>query len=123
MERLHVPGGHFRRLGIDLGDEAKERLLFFGKRRCFQVAQGTPYQFLAAQQFRRNCGVVLRSKRTVVPVRGEGGDQFPNAGAERAIAAHDLVRKCAKLCGRLGPVPEQMPDLWVLGAGGLRNVD
>ena len=123
VEWPHILGGDFRRLGIDLVDEAEEHLLFFGKGRCFQVVQDAPHQFLAPQQFRRNCGVVLRSKRAVVPVRGERGDQLADTGAQRTIAAHDLVRECAKVRGRLWPVPEQMPDLWVFGAGGLRDVD
>jgi len=36
------------------------------------VTAGAPNKFFAAEQFRRNCGVVFRSKSTVVSVRLDG---------------------------------------------------
>jgi hypothetical protein len=61
--------------------------VLFVERRSFEIAQHAPNQLLISQQFRRNCGVGLQSKRTIVAVRSAGRDEFPNAGAERRRSA------------------------------------
>jgi hypothetical protein len=42
---------------IDLVDEAEQRFVLVIERRGFQVFEDSENQFLAAEQFRRNCGV------------------------------------------------------------------
>jgi hypothetical protein len=74
IKGLHVGGRDGRRLAIDLVDESKQRFLFFTQARSFEIAQDARNQVLIAQQFRRNCGVGLESKRTIVAVGGVGGN-------------------------------------------------
>jgi hypothetical protein len=66
---------------VDFGNEAEQRFFLLLKSRAFQIPQDAPHQILAAQQLRRNCGVVPGSKWTLVSGRSEGGDQLPDAGA------------------------------------------
>jgi hypothetical protein len=61
---------------VHFGDKAKEGLVLFGKRAPFEIPNRARYHLLAAQQFRRNCGVVLRSKWTLIPCGGEGSDKL-----------------------------------------------
>jgi hypothetical protein len=80
VQRLHVFGCNPRRVVIYLYDEAEQGFVLIVERRAFEVAQGGPDQVLAAQQFRRTCGVGLDSKRAIVAVRSERRDQLPHAG-------------------------------------------
>jgi len=88
-----------------------------------QVPESAPNEFLTAEQFRRNCGVVFRSKRTIVVVGSEGGDQLAQTGAERAFAAHDFLREPAQVIGGGGAKGEEVPDLRILGSAGLHFAD
>ena len=59
--------------------------LCFSSSAEFSRSRSTPQtSSSSAQQFRRNCGVGLQSKRTIVAVRGVRGDQLADPGAERA---------------------------------------
>ena len=63
------------------------------------------------EKVRRDRGVGLQSKRTVIPCGGQRRNQLTHAGGKRRRAAHDLmsptfeVLRCVRLVG------EQMPDL------------
>jgi hypothetical protein len=59
------------RLAIHFHHEAEQRLFGIGDGRGLQIFQNRLYLFLIPQQFRRNCGVALDSKRTIVAVRGK----------------------------------------------------
>jgi hypothetical protein len=63
------------------------------------------------QQFRRNCGVALDSKRTLIARRSECGNQFPLSGGQGRGPAHDLLREPCEVLADAGFVPEQMEDL------------
>ena len=80
---------------IHFGDKAKEGFILLGKCGAFQIVNRVGHQLFTAQQFRRNCGVILRSKQTPVPRRREGGDKFSQARAERRCTTHDLLREAA----------------------------
>ena len=56
------------RVMIHLVHKTEQRLVFFVQRGSLQVAQYAPDQFRISQQFRRNCGVGLQSKRAAVSV-------------------------------------------------------
>jgi hypothetical protein len=68
VEGLHVFGGDARRILIDLGDEAEEGFVLVVERGRFEVAQDALDELFAAEQFRRNCGVRLDSKRAFVGI-------------------------------------------------------
>src|SRR5579871_5356618 len=82
-----------------------------------------PYQLLASQQVRRNCGVILRSKRAVVMVGSERRNQLPNSGSDRPLASHDGLGKLSQVEGGVRMEAEQMPDLRILGAARPRHAD
>jgi len=74
-----IQGRHvFRRDSVGvmvyLVDKAKQPLVFLVKGGRFGVVQHFLHQVLAPQQFRRNCGVRLQSKRTAIAIRGVGCD-------------------------------------------------
>lgn len=106
---------------VDLTHESKQRFLLLFETRVFQIVKYSGNEFLAPKQFRRNCGVILRSKWTVVSDRSEGRDQLPYTGTNGTITAHDLLRERAEMRGRLGAVREQMPNLRVFSSSRLRH--
>src|SRR5687767_946259 len=63
---VEVRHGNLRRVVIDLVDEPEQRLVLLVQRRRFHVRQYRLYQLLVPEKLRRNCGVGLQSKRTVV---------------------------------------------------------
>jgi hypothetical protein len=71
------------RIVIDLGDESEQRLVSLVEPRRFEVRENSANERFIAQQFRRNCGVRLDSKGTIVAVRGIRRDQLPHTRAER----------------------------------------
>ena len=73
-------------------------------------------QLFTPEQFRRNCGVGLQSKRTIVAVRSIGGDEFPETRAKRRWAPHDLLGKASQVICGLRREREQVPDLRVFRA-------
>jgi hypothetical protein len=59
IQRLHIFSRDLRRIMVDFVNKPEQRLLFLPERGAFQIFQHAPHQFLAAQQFSRNCGVRL----------------------------------------------------------------
>jgi hypothetical protein len=66
VEGLHVVARDSRRIAIDLVDEPEQGLVLFVQSGRIWILQDAPDKFLAAQQFRRDRGVRLDSKRAVV---------------------------------------------------------
>ena len=81
VKNLHVVGRYFPRPMVRLGDEPKKSLILLGESGLLQIFDCATHQFFAAQQFRRNCGVILGSKRTVVFRGGESRDKLSQARA------------------------------------------
>lgn len=81
VKRNHIVSGDTRRIMIHLRDKAEQRFVFLVERRRFQIVNHSLHQLLALQQFRRNCGVRLQSKRAVVLVGNIRRDQFTNPRA------------------------------------------
>ena len=113
---LQIAFGNLRRLVIDLIDESKERLVLFVEKRRFVVGQDGIDEGGIPQKFRRNCGVGLQSKGTVIALRGVGGNQLAQAGAERRGAAENFLREAREMIGRAGEKREQVPDLRIFRA-------
>lgn len=80
VKRLHIVCGNMNRVKIHFADESEEPLLFFVKRRIFQIAKNSPHKVFAAEQFRRNCGVRFQSKRAMIFVRGIRRDELADSG-------------------------------------------
>ena len=68
VQQCHILRPDAGRVIIHLVNKSEQGLVFFIQRGSFEIAKRTPDQFLASQQFRRNCGVRLQSKRTIVLV-------------------------------------------------------
>jgi len=100
---------------IHLVDEAEERLVSIVERRCLDVAEDAGDEVGIAEQFRRNCGVGLDSKRTEIALRRIRGDQLAQSGTERRRAAKDLLREAREMLGGRGEIREEVPDLRILG--------
>jgi len=123
VQRLHILGRNPRRIMVDFVNKAEQRLLFLRERRAFQILQHAPHQLLAAQQFSRNCGVRLQSKRTVVPVRCVRGDQLPNPRRNWPFLAHDLLREPRQMLRGSRPECKHVPDLRILASRFLHHPD
>jgi hypothetical protein len=78
MENRDVGGLDGRGLFIDLSHKTEERFLGIRERAGFEILQHTRHQFVIVQQFGRDRGVRLRSKRALIELRGVGGNQLPN---------------------------------------------
>ena len=61
---------------IDLFDEPEQRLVFVVEPRRFKILEHGRNQIAILQEFCRNCGMSLDSKRAVIARGSEGGDQF-----------------------------------------------
>src|ERR1700753_3846052 len=61
--------------------------------------------------------MVLHSKRAMVAGGSERGNKLPQTGRERAIAAHDSLRKCAQMISCFRAIGEEMPDLRIFLPG------
>jgi hypothetical protein len=114
-KRLQIFGRDIRGVVIHLADETEQRLVFLIDRRVLQIAEDAPDEILATQKFRRNCGVGLYSKRTVVPVRRVSGDQLANARADRSGPAQNLLREAGEMLRGFRVECEKMPDLRIFG--------
>ena len=68
-------------------------------------------QFLAAQEFRRNCGVGLQSKRAMILIGRVSRDELAKAGAERSFAVHYLLGEAREVGRDIGAEGEHVPDL------------
>jgi hypothetical protein len=79
VKRLHVIGRDMNRVAIHFADEPEEPFLLFSERRILEIAEDTPHEIFASEQFRRNCGMRLQSKRAVILVRGIRRDELADA--------------------------------------------
>jgi len=123
IQRLHVLRRDARRIVIHFIDEAEQRFVLFVQLRMSQVPQYAPDQFLIAQQLRRDRGVRLQSKRAVVSIRREGGNQLADARTERSRAAQNFLREARQVLGGLGQIGEHVPDLRILRPALLHHAD
>ena len=57
-------------------NKTKQSFLLFAELRRFDIVEDARNYFLAAQQFRRDRGVRLRSKRALIQMRRISGDQL-----------------------------------------------
>ena len=113
---LEIDVGDRRRVVIHLVNESKQRLVTVVERRRFDVLQNAVDERRITQQFRRNCGVGLQSKRAMIALRGVGGDQFADSWTDRSRATKDLLGKPRQMFGRSRQKREEVPDLWILRA-------
>jgi hypothetical protein len=97
-------------------DEAKERLVLVVERRRFEIGQDAFNERGVPEQFRRNCGVGLQSKGTLVALGRVRRNQLTQPWTERRRPAQDLLREPREVFGRLRQVGKEVPDLGVLGA-------
>lgn len=96
--------------GLDAGENRPDE--------CFAIVE----RALLGEQQRRDRGVRLRSKRTVVLCGGIGGDQLAEAGCEWAGFPHDLLGELGQVMGRSREEGEEAPDLGILLAAGVHNL-
>jgi len=115
--------GNRGRVVVDRVDEAKERFVLVVERRRFEIGQDAFNERGISKQFRRNCGVGLQSKGTLVPLGGVGRDQLTQPWAERRRPAQDLLREPREVFGRLRQVGKEVPDLRVFEALRLHLLD
>ena len=80
VERCDVGRLNGKGIAVHFVHEAEESFLRLGEERSFEVREDAGHQFGAAEQFRRDRGVRLGSKRARVQVRGVGGNQLADAG-------------------------------------------
>jgi hypothetical protein len=99
---------------IHLVDESKQRLVLLVEKGRFVVGEDGIDERRVAQKFRRNCGVRLQSKGTMIALRRIGGNQLAQTGAERRRTAKDLLREARQMLRRARKEREQVPDLRVL---------
>jgi len=83
MQGLKVIGLNGNRIEIDLTDKAQQGFLRFRKRGAIEISEDGIHEFLAAEQFRRDRGVRLGSKRALIEMRRICGNQFAQSGRER----------------------------------------
>jgi hypothetical protein len=93
------------------------------ERRRFDVGQDAFNERGVSKQFRRNCGVGLQSKRTLVPLGGVRGDELTQPWTERRRPAQDLLREPRKVIGGLRQVGKEVPNLRVFDALCLHLLD
>jgi hypothetical protein len=111
MQRLHIAGGNAWRVLIDLIDEPKQQLFLIAQSGAFQIPDYSLHQVFVSQQFRRDRGVRLQSKRTLILRRGVRRNQLAKSRSQRAGLSHDLLREPRQMAGRLWLEGEHMPDL------------
>lgn len=68
VQRLDIRRPDVARITIDLGDEAQQGFFGFGQKGRLHVGEDAIDEFPAAQEFRRDRGVRLRSKGTGIEV-------------------------------------------------------
>ena len=133
VQRFVGPAGGASSVEIGLGDrrrvvvhrihESKQRLVLVVERRRFEVGQDAFNERGVSKQFRRNCGVGLQSKRTLVSLGGVRCDELTQPWTERRRPAQDLLREPREVIGRLRQVGKEVPDLRVFDALCLHLLD
>jgi hypothetical protein len=103
--------------------ESKERFVLVVERRRFEIGQDAFNERGVPKQFRRNCGVGLQSKRTLVSLGGVSRDELTQPWTERRRPAQDLLREPREVFRRLRQVGKEVPDLRVLDALRLHLLD
>ena len=108
---------------IDFADEAKESFLALGEPRRLYVVQNALHQIFITQQFRRDRGVRLRSKRAVIQAGRIAGDQFADTGRQgRRFTKHFLGEPFQMRSGR-HLERKHVQDLRVFWPGPTHHVD
>ena len=123
VERQHIFGRDARRVAIHFIDEAEEGFMLLVKPGGFEIAEHAPDQVFVAQQFGRDRGVRLESKRAIIAIGGVSGDQFADAWAEGARTAQNFLRETGQMIGGPGHKGEHMPDLRILGLAVAHHAD
>jgi hypothetical protein len=77
----------------------------------FHVREHAADQRFISKKFRRNCGVRLQSKRTMVSLRCIRGNKLSQTGTERRRTSQDLLREPSEVRRRRRQIGEQVPDL------------
>jgi hypothetical protein len=101
---------------IHFVNEAQQRLFFFAQSGSFHIPDNALNQVSIAQQFRRDRGVRLHSKRALILPRRVGRDQLPECRRQRSHFPQDLLRELRQMLGRPRLECEQVPDFRVLPA-------
>jgi len=94
---VEIGRSNARRIAIHFVDESEQDLVRLVEGRRFHVREHTADQRFIAKKFRRNCGVRLQSKRTIVPLGGIRGNELPKPRAERRGTPQDLLGKSSKV--------------------------
>ena len=103
LDLVQIPQLQPARLAaVHLVDEREERPLARVDRRGPIVRQYRIHQFTASEQRRRDRGVRADSKRALVALGRERGDQLADARRERRRAAHDALREARQETGPVG---------------------
>src|SRR5437773_6872189 len=108
---------------IELLDKPEQRLFLFADGGGFVIRQHSFDLTAVAQQFRRTCGVALDSKRALIFLRREGGDQLAQTGAQGRRPAHDFVGKLRQVLRHFRLEAKQVINLGNLGAFALKPLD
>jgi len=101
---------------VHRANKAKQSLFRLGQKRRLEIYQHACHKLGTSQQFRRDRGVGLRSKRTLVQLRRIGCDQFADPWRQwRRLAQHllceplkvyvapILYENMCRICGYSGP--------------------
>jgi len=95
--RSEIVGTNTRRVAVDLVEQPEESLVTVVECRRLNVSKDGVDEFGVTKQHRRNCGVRLDSKGTMVALRGVRGDQLTETRAERRWAAEDLLCESSQM--------------------------
>jgi hypothetical protein len=93
------------------------------ERRRFEVGQDAFNERGVPKQFRRNCGVGLQSKGTLVSLGSVSGDELTQSWTERRRPTQDLLCEAREVIRRLRQVGKEVPDLRVFDALRLHLLD
>ena len=77
---LNVRFHYARWFEVEFVDVSEQRLFGMAGGRRSKIVEHGPNQRRIAEQFRRTGGVCFRSEDEIVPLGGERGDQFAQAG-------------------------------------------
>lgn len=84
VQRFYVVRLNGNRFEIHLTHKTQQSLLSFRKRAAIKIGEYAIHELLAAEQFRRDRGVRLRSKRTLIEMRRVSGNEFAESRGERS---------------------------------------
>lgn len=127
-KHVHIVSRNSWRILVHFADEPEQRFMLLIETRSLQIAQHAPNQFpitgpFLGEQFRRDRGVALQSKRTLVAVRRKSRDQFAQAGADRRRTAQYFLREPRQMVRCVWKIGEHVPNLRILLARLLLSLD